>query len=93
MKLFMKKVIEENQPYPSDVVLSFGKKLGGWYIRVELPFTFIDNNHYDLNSKAYIPTKCRKAYRLIHTHKFNLTNLYSTNVPIFNINDERIKWQ
>lgn len=94
MKLFKKEDVEEWQTYPSDILLSFGKKLGsGWYIRVELPFAFIDNNYYNLVSNAYIPTKCRKVYCLIHRDKYSLTKLHSVNFPIFNINDERLKWQ
>lgn len=82
MKLIRKWNVSEGELYPSDVFLSFGKKLeGGWYIRIELPFAFIDNNYYDLIKNTYTPTKCRKVYCLIYRKYGNFTKLYSVNFP------------
>ena len=83
MKLYVRKNVSEGELYPSNVFLSFGKKLeGGWYVRIELPYTFMVNNYYDIYHDTYKPTKCRKVYCLIHRNYGNFTKLYSVNFPI-----------
>jgi hypothetical protein len=83
MKLIAMRNLDEGMLYPSDVFLAFGKKLeGGWYFRIELPFTFIDNNYYDIYLNTYKQTKCRKVYCLIYRKYDTFIKLYSNNYPV-----------
>lgn len=82
MKPYIRKNTSEGGVYLSNVFLSFGKTENGWYIRIELPFSFTDNNFYDLMSNSYKPTKCRKVYCLIYRNKYKFAKLHSANLPI-----------